>query len=246
MNQSASGLKNSTISKQSFEPEQLKWWLPVDAVIDGGRPAVEWMNMRDVSFDEPFFHETIARVKANGGAQSVVTDLDFLLQMEKICDSVEPTGFIFHTSRCGSTLLANACRALRGSIVISEAPVLDKISSRFFTDAEPNSTKELIYMLFLKAAVTALGQRPKRIENRYFVKFACSSTLQMQRIRRVWPNVPFVFLYRNPVEVIVSNLRTTPEWMKPQSNPKTAAAIVGVEVGEVENMAERNLLIMTS
>jgi hypothetical protein len=58
----------------------------------------------------------------------------------------------------------------------------------------------------------------------------------MQRIRRVWPNVPFVFLYRNPVEVIVSNLRSTPEWMKPQSNPKTAAAIVGVEVGEVENL----------
>ena len=92
-------------------------------------------------------------------------------------------------------------------------------------------------MLFLKAAVTALGQRPTGITNRYFVKFACSSTLQMQRFRRVWPNVPFVFLYRNPVEVIVSNLRSTPEWMKPQSNPKTAAAIVGVEVGEVEDLS---------
>jgi len=234
MNQS--GLKTSSIIEQSFEAEQLKWWLPVDAVIDGGRPAVEWMDMREVSFNEPFFHETIERIKANGTAQSVVTDLGFLLQMEKICDKVEPAGFIFHTSRCGSTLLANACRALHGSIVISEAPVVDKIVSRFFTDAEPNSTKELIYMLLLKAAVTALGQRPTGIVNRYFIKFACSSTLQMQRIRRVWPNVPFVFLYRNPVEVIVSNLRSTPEWMKPQSNPKTAAAIVGVEVGEVENL----------
>jgi len=232
----SSGLKNSTIIEPSLEPEQLKWWLPVDAVIDCGRPAVEWMDMRDVSFNESFFHETIERIKANGTAQSVVTDLDFLLQMEKICDSVEPAGFIFHTSRCGSTLLANACRALHGSIVIAEAPVLDKIASRFFTDAEPNSTKELIYMLFLKAAVTALGQRPTGMEKRYFVKFACSSTLQMHRIRRVWPNVPFVFLYRNPVEVIVSNLRSTPEWMKPESNPKTAAAIVGVEVGEVENL----------
>ena len=234
MNQS--GLKTSSIIEQSFEAEQLKWWLPVDAVIDGGRPAVEWMDMREVSFNEPFFHETIERIKANGTAQSVVTDLGFMLQMEKICDKVEPAGFIFHTSRCGSTLLANACRALHGSIVISEAPVVDKIVSRFFTDAEPNSTKELIYMLLLKAAVTALGQRPTGIVNRYFIKFACSSTLQMQRIRRVWPNVPFVFLYRNPVEVIVSNLRSTPEWMKPQSNPKTAAAIVGVEVGEVENL----------
>ena len=121
MKQSDSNLKSSTISKHSFEPELLKWWFPVDAVIDGGRPAVEWMDVRDAKFNEPFFHETIERVKANGAAQSVVTDLDFLLQMEKICESVEPAGFIFHTSRCGSTLLANACRALRGSIVISEA-----------------------------------------------------------------------------------------------------------------------------
>jgi len=236
MNQSDSNRKSTTISKHSFEPEKLKWWLPVDAVIDRGRPAIEWMDIRDVTFNEPFFHETIERVKTNSAAQSVVTDLDFLLQMEKICESVEPAGFIFHTSRCGSTLLANACRALNGSIVISEAPVLDKLASRFFTDAEPNSTKELIYMLCLKAAVTALGQRQTGIVNRYFIKFACSTTLQMHRIRRVWPNVPFVFLYRDPIEVIVSNLRSTPEWMKPQSNPKTAAAIVGVEVCELENL----------
>ena len=91
-------------------------------------------------------------------------------------------------------------------------------------------------MLFLKAAVSALGQRPGGIANRCFIKFACSSTLKMHQIRRVWPNVPFVFLYRNPVEVIVSNLRSTPEWMKPQSNPKTAAAIVGVEVCDLENL----------
>jgi len=237
MNQSDSGLKNSTISKHSIDPEQLKWWLPVDALIDGGRPAVEWMDLRDVSFSEPFFHETIERIKTNGAVQSYVTDIDFLLQMEKICESADPAGFIFHTSRCGSTLLANACRALHGSIVISEAQVLDKIASRFFTDAEPNSTKELLYLLFLKAAVTTLGQRQTRVANRYFIKFGCSSTLQMQRIRRVWPHVPFVFLYRNPVEVIVSNLRSTPEWMKPQSNLKTAAAIVGVEVSEVEDLS---------
>jgi hypothetical protein len=235
MNQPDAGLK-SPLPTASDAPEQLKWWLPVDALIDNGRPAVEWMDLREVSFDEPFFHETVARVKANRAADSVITDLDFLLQMDKICDAVEPAGFIFHTSRCGSTLLANACRSLNGSLVMAEAPVLDKIASRFFTDAERSSTKELLYMLFLKAAVTALGQRPTVVGNKYFVKFACTSTLQMRRIRRVWPNVPFVFLYRDPVEVIVSNLRSMPEWMRPKSNPTTAAAIVDVDVYEVENL----------
>src|SRR6185295_19439856 len=107
-------------------------WLPIDAVIQSEQPAIEWMDVGDAEFSEPFFYETIARLKSH---PTVVTELDSLLQLEKIADSVKPTGFIFHSSRCGSTLVANACRALNDSIVISEAPVVDKLASRFFTDA---------------------------------------------------------------------------------------------------------------
>jgi hypothetical protein len=235
MNQS--DFAQTTNLKASIKPEHLRWWLPIDAVIDEGRPAIEWMDLRNVTFDEPFFHETVDRGKSQLKSRAVVTDLDFLLQLEKICDSVEPTGFIFHISRCGSTLLANACRELHGSIVMAEAPVLDKIASRFLTDVESNSAKELLYMLFLKAAVTALGQRRTETETRYFVKFACTTTLQMHRIRRIWPNLPFIFLYRDPVEVIVSNLKSIPEWMKPVSNPAAAAALVDVATADVAKLA---------
>jgi hypothetical protein len=40
---------------------------------------------------------------------------------------------------------------------MAEAPVLDKLASRFLTDVDSNSTKELLYMLLLKAAVTGIG-----------------------------------------------------------------------------------------
>jgi hypothetical protein len=237
MNQSDFAQRESTNLKASIKPEQLRGWLPIDAVIDEGRPAIEWMDPGNVAFDQPFFHETVDRVKAQVKSRIVITDLGFLLQLEKICDSVEPTGFIFHISRCGSTLLANACRELHDSIVVAEAPVLDKIASRFLTDVESNSAKELLYMLLLKAAVTALGQRRKEMETRYFVKFACTTTLQMHRIRSIWPNLPFIFLYRDPVEVMVSNLKSLPEWMKPGSNPAAAAAIVDIEVADVATLA---------
>ena len=223
-----------TPGKDDIKPEDLKSWLPVDAIIENGRPAIEWMNVGDVQFNEPFFLETLARVDQS---RKVVTDFDLLLQLEKISESLSPTGFIFHSSRCGSTLLANVCRAIHGSIVIAEAPVIDKIASRLFTDAEPNSPKELLYMLFLKGAVNALGQRRTGDERHYFVKFACTTTLQMSRIRRIWPRVPFVFLYRNPVEVIVSNLKAVPQWMKPDSNTAAAAAIVGVDVQELNRIS---------
>jgi len=214
--------------------EQLRSWLPIDAVIHDGRPAIKWMDVADADFNEPFFHETIVRLTSN---RTVITELDALLQLEKVADSVEPTGFIMHASRCGSTLLANACKAVDDSLVISEPPVLDKLASRFLTDADSDSSKEMLYMLFLRAAVSLLGQRRKRNEQRYFVKFACTTTLQLEQLRKIWPRVPFIFLYRDPVEIIVSNLKTIPEWMQPESNPATAAAIVGVNVAKLKSIS---------
>jgi hypothetical protein len=215
-------------------PEQLKSWLPVDAIIREGRPALTWMDFADVVLKEPFFHETVQRLSAIQKHQTQFTELDALLQLEKISDHLPPSAFIFHSSRCGSTLVANACRALDGSIVVSEAPVIDKLVSRFFTDAGPNSGKELLYMVLIKAAISAFGQRRLGNEKYLFVKFACTSSLQMSRLRQIFPTVPFVFLYRDPVEVMVSNLRAIPQWMRPESNPATAAAIVDVELNQVD------------
>lgn len=217
-------------------PESLKLWCPIDVVIAENQPAIEWMDLDGVDFREPFFDETLARVDSGEKRGRVVTGIDGVLQFEKICEGLSPSGFIFHSSRCGSTVLANACRALKRSIVIAEAPAIDKIITRLFTDAPSGSAKELLYLVLLRAIVTALGQRLKGDECHYFIKLACTSTLQIRRIRSVWPSVPFVFLYRNPVEVMVSNLRSIPEWMRAEVNPATAAAIVGVDEDEVTSL----------
>src|SRR5262249_34556786 len=113
----------------------LKGWLPVDAVVVDGRPGLSWLNMSGVTLAEPFFQQTVAPVKAKNGSDELFTEFDVLLQLEKLIDSVPPTGFIFHSSRCGSTLVANACRALADSIVLSEANAIDKLVARFITDA---------------------------------------------------------------------------------------------------------------
>jgi len=225
---------DSRKTASTINPEQLKSWLPVDAIIDQGRPALTWMDFSDVVLTEPFFHETVERLLAIQKHPTQITELDALLQLEKISDHLQPSAFVFHSSRCGSTLVANACRALDGSIVVSEAPVIDKLVSRFFTDAGPSSGKEMLYLVLVKAAISAFGQRRLGNEKHFFVKFACTSSLQMSRLRRIFPTVPFVFLYRDPVEVMVSNLRSIPQWMRPESNPATAAAIADVELNQVD------------
>jgi hypothetical protein len=205
----------------------LKGWLPVDAVVVEGRPGLRWMEMSGVSLDEPFFQQTVERAK---NRNELFTEFDALLQLKQSFDSVEPTGFIFHSSRCGSTLVANACRAISGSIVLSEANAIDKLIARFITDSD--GIKESLYSVFLRATVRALGQRRNGNEQHLFVKFACCSFAQIERIRRIWPRVPWIFLYRDPIETIVSNLADVPPWLK-DNDRRVLASIIGASPNEM-------------
>ena len=223
----------------------LKGWLPVDAVVVDGRPGLWWMDMSGVSLTEPFFEQTVERAKADGNARGeLFTEFDMVLQLEKVFDSVEPTGFIFHSSRCGSTLIANACRAVFNAIVLSEANAIDKLIARFITDAAEGGVKESLYSVFLRAVVHALGQRRNGPEQHLFIKFACCSFSQFERIRRIWPNVPWLFLYRDPIETIVSNLKQVPPWLI-DDDRRVLAAITGVSPAAVAEMSLAELCART-
>jgi hypothetical protein len=189
----------------------LKGWLPVDAVVVDGRPGLCWMEMSGISLTEPFFQQTVERARSEKRAERF-TEFDVLLRLEKELESVPPTGFIFHSSRCGSTLVANACRAVSNAIVLSEANAIDKLIARFITDAD-NPVKESLYSVFLRGVVHALAQRRSENARHLFIKFACCSFAQFERVKRIWPNVPWLFLYRDPVETIVSNMRDVPPWL---------------------------------
>jgi len=222
-----------------------KDWLPVDAVVMDGRPGLWWMDMSGVNLSEPFFQQTVERAREeNGDRGERFTEFDVLLQLEKTFDSVAPTGFIFHSSRCGSTLLANACRAIRDSIVLSEPNAIDKLVARFITDAAQGSVKESLYSVFLRGLVHALGQRRTGSEQHLFVKFACCSFSQIERIRRIWPRVPWVFLYRDPVETIVSNINNVPPWLV-DNDRRILASIVDSTPDAVAEMRIEELCART-
>lgn len=204
--------------------EDIKGWLPVDAVVVGGRPGLMWMEMSGVSLTEPFFQQTVERARRENRAE-LFTEFDVLLQLEKQLESVQPSGFIFHSSRCGSTLVANACRAVSGSIVLSEANAIDKLIARFITDAD-TPVKESLYSVFLRGVVHALAQRRTDNERHLFIKFACCSFAQLERIKRIWPAVPWLFLYRDPVETIVSNIRDVPPWLI-DNDRRVLSSIIG-------------------
>ncbi len=220
----------------------LKGMLPVDAVVAKGRPGLWWMDMSGINLTEPFFQQTVERARTDGDRRELFTEFDVLLQLEKQLDSVQPTGFIFHSSRCGSTFVSNACRAVNNSIVVSEANAIDKLIARFITDA--GDVKTSLYSVFLRGVVNVLAQRRAGNEEHLFIKFACCSFAQIERIRRIWPNVPWLFLYRDPVETIVSNLKDVPPWLL-DDDRRVLASIIGTSPGEVAGMSLEELCART-
>ena len=221
--------------------ESFHGWLPVDAVVDEGRPGLLWLDLRGVALVEPFFQQTIDRRRAeHPQPEERFTEFDKLVQLEKTFDSISPTGFIFHSSRCGSTLVANACRALEGSVVLSEPPAVDKLIARFITDVDEQGTKETLYSILLRATVAALAQRRTGQERHLFIKFACCSVSQIERIRRIWPNVPCVFLYRDPIETIFSNMQNLPAWLVDEDH-RVLASIIGTSTAEIAEMSKEEL-----
>lgn len=220
-----------------------KNWLPVDAVVVDGRPGLRWMDMSGIDLTEPFFQQTVERAQ-NEKREELFTEFDAVLQLEKVLDSVPPTGFIFHSSRCGSTLVANACRAITDSIVLSEANAIDKLVARFITDAPDASVKETLYSVFLRGVVHALGQRRTGSKKHLFVKFAGCSFAQIERIKRIWPRVPWIFLYRDPVETIVSNVNDIPPWLV-DNDRRVLASMIGVPAAEVAEMRLEELCART-
>jgi hypothetical protein len=88
--------------------------------------------------------------------------------------------------------------ALPEHIVLSEPPPLDALLR---TEARGASDEQRI--AWLRAWVSAMGQ-PRNGEERLFLKLDAWHTFDLPLLRRAFPDTPWIFLYRNPVEVMVS------------------------------------------
>jgi gluconate kinase len=182
-------------------------WTPIRIYFERGRAFVDWCDTRDVRFTDPFFDETITRCLRRPFNQLFrhQTPVEVLLERQATASWLAPSGFIFHMSRCGSTLVAQMLAALPQNLVISEASPIDTILRADATRL-PGLTEET-RIEWLRALVSALCEKRGEDVRHCFVKLDSWHTLDIKLLRRAFPGVPFVFLYREPVEVIVSHLR---------------------------------------
>jgi hypothetical protein len=178
---------------------RLKGWTPVSVNMRRTPPSITWGHLKGISLSQPFFTH-VQRQFVRTNPLTITSGFDALEALHADCPGLIPHGFIFHISHCASTLLNNVLGAVPRNLAISEPQPLDSILRA------PN-VSEKRRLRWFRAMVSALGQRRLGSEENYFVKFNSWGLLSHSLIRAAFPDTRWVCLYRDPVEVMVSQLR---------------------------------------
>lgn len=212
-------------------------WLPIAVAAESEATSVDWAWFGAEPLRAPFYEHDIRRAlrRPFNRAFRYRTTLPDLIAQAATLETLPPDGFIFHMSRCGSTLVAQMLAALDDSIVISEAPPIESaLQSGHGADAASAAAA-------VRAMILALGRRRAGRERRYVIKLDCWHTLALPIFRRAFPDVPWLFLYRDPVEVLVSQIRERGVQMVPQFLPPAFYGIGPDEVTTPEDYCARVL-----
>ncbi|HTQ99387.1 MAG TPA: aspartyl/asparaginyl beta-hydroxylase domain-containing protein, partial [Candidatus Acidoferrum sp.] len=170
-------------------------WLPV--ALDVAAGTLWWRHRGERRLTAPFFIDNFV---AQSTADRLVCETP-LSALDTVGRHAAPALFIFHVSRCGSTLLTQMLAELKEWIAIPEAPVLDA----FFRYADLAGDEQQRRQLFGQL-LAAFGQCLND-ECHLAVKFDSWHLPWLGWVRRQFPQVPVVLLYRDPLQVLASHAR---------------------------------------
>ena len=178
----------------------LRNWIPYQLMAGEEDRVCRWLYLDNHFFTEPFFDETISHCRqepCNSKRLKCVTGLDILPQWAQELEHVPPSAFIFHVSRCGSTLASQLLALAPAHIVLSEVPFFDELLR--WGKSSGSDTASL-----LAASIAFYTARRKSEQTHSFIKTDSWHLHFYPLLRQMYPDVPFILLYRHPAEVIRS------------------------------------------
>jgi len=202
-------------------------WLPSEVSDLDGRALVRWRWFGRRRLTAPFYADDMAG--AGYRPMNRLVRLRTPLPGPDDRPPRAPDGLVFHMSRCGSTLAVQMLAASPANVVISEAPPIDAVL-RLEIDDDAK-------VAGLRAMVTALGQA--RVgETRLFLKLDCWHVRDLPLFRSAFPDTPWVFVYREPIEVLVSHLRRRGVQMIPELFPSTRLGLATPQTPDADYCAQ--------
>jgi hypothetical protein len=170
---------------------------------DADLETVQWLDLRGIALMDPFFGDTVVRALSDPyrllfTAVTAVDQLDTAAGDGR--ESLELAGFVFHTSRCGSTLICRMLAQVPGTVAFSEPAIVDQLLR---APGVENATR----MRRLRSVVAALGQRLEPGQRRAIFKLDAWASRDLELFRRAFPATPWLFVYRDPAAIVASQQR---------------------------------------
>ncbi len=224
-------------SMAGWYPMAMGMGMPMDG--SGHAPMLAWRYLGQRPLTAAFFQDNFVGQLA-ADKRVCYTPLAALAQFEasaahgKGLRCLKPSAFVFHVSRCGSTLLTQMLAQLPSCVVLSEPPVLDG----FFRlhHAQPQASGGVAVFRQLLAA---LGQARADVQQHLIVKLDSWHAPWIPWVRAAFADVPIFFVYRQPDQVLASHRRQRGLHMVPGLLPLAPLPVVAqaLHPGDLEGHA---------
>lgn len=187
--------------------DELHGWTPLRLFWQNNIPQIQWVWAGHQPVGGDYYDQFLASLLQLpfNLLFSRQTSLQDLAEASGDMPATLPlSGLILHMSRCGSTLAARQMAALPELRVLSEPYILQKLILR--SNMDPQIPDDL-RVKWLRLAVRLLGMPRQTGEQRLVIKLDALAGLRLDLLRLAFPGAPWVFLYRQPEEVLVSHRR---------------------------------------
>ena len=217
----------------------LKGYFPVRVTTVKGKPFVKFAKLPKQVFDDPFMGiDPIVQFGEVNNYPSQAFWFDDISSQILREPHLPIKGFIFHLSRCGSTLVAQMLKAFKTCQVVNEPSGIVQflIRSTLFPEERQLNLKR--FKAYITAYAQALGAEKKGL----YIKMQEFPLLHMEFIAEAFPKVPWIFLYREPSEIMASwwIKNDVPFLIRQQHGPRSnyVAKLLGFEVDAVQQFSK--------
>lgn len=187
--------------------------VPARLVHDGERVLADWVDIADTDPTLPFLHNRIAQAGPSWRAA-----------LPTASRALQPSALVLHAGRCGSTLVSRSLSHMSRCHVLSEPQAVNAVLG---VDGVWPFMPHEARCDALRQVIAALTSSARPDQDRVVLKLSSWNALHLHLLEDALPDVPKLFVYRQPEEILVS-LRDAPSgWMRRADDPIQAKLLLG-------------------